>query len=206
MNFKAKIKIAQNHLEKNDPILGSVIKKYGDCTIKPHKDYYGELVSSIVSQQLSTKAASTIWQRVIDLFNGQVPSPQQLLIADNDKIRACGVSYQKINYMKDLAQHIIDGRLDMAHIATLPNSELSQQLTSVKGIGQWSADMFMIFSVGRLDILPVGDLGIKKGIMHLYNLKALPDALVMQKIAKKNGWSPYESVASWYIWKSLANK
>lgn len=206
MTFKQNLDIAEKYLTKNDLLLAKVIAKYKPCRIEPHGDYYGELVSSIVSQQLSTKAAATIWKRVLEVFGDKVPSPVQLAKADTERLRACGVSYQKIGYMKDLAEHILDGRLDMDHISGLPNQEVSEQLVAVKGIGQWSAHMFMIFSLGRLDILPVGDLGIKKGVQKLYGLKALPDAEAIKKVAHQNKWAPYESVASWYIWQNLDSK
>lgn len=206
MEHQKRLAAATAHLKSADPKLKPIIEKYGVCSIVPHKDYYAELVSSIVSQQLSTKAAATIWQRVLGVFDGKLPTPEQLVEADTEKLRACGVSYQKVSYMKDLAQHIIDGRLDMTHITSLPNEELTEQLVAVKGIGEWSAHMFMIFSLGRLDILPVGDLGIKKGIQLVYSLNELPDAQKIIEISEKNNWSPYESVASWYIWKSLDNK
>ncbi len=122
---------------------------------------------------------------------------------DDDKIRAIGCSYSKIGYMKDLAQHIIDERLDLAHIATLPNETVIEQLVAVKGIGEWTAHMFMIFSLGRLDILPTGDLGIRKAMQRVYDLAELPAPATMHKIAQKNHWKPYESVASWYLWKSI---
>lgn len=206
MTIQAQIKKAQIHLSQNDPLLSPVIDRYPVCTITPHNDYYSELVSSIVGQQLSVKAGDTIWGRVKALFGSQVPTPEELVKIDTEALRATGVSYAKAAYMKDLAEHIIDGRLDMDHLATLPNDKLIDQLTAVKGIGEWSAHMFMIFSLGRLDILPVGDLGIRKGIMELYGLNELPKPQAMADIAKRNNWTPYESVASWYIWKSLDNK
>jgi DNA-3-methyladenine glycosylase II len=205
MSYQDELKIAENQLAKNDSKLAVVIKKYSPCDLTRHSDHYGELVSSIVGQQLSTKAGSTIWRRVLDVFGGQMPTPEQLIKVDTEKLRACGVSYAKVGYMKDLAAHIIDGRLDMAHISTLPNEEILRELTAVKGIGNWSAHMFMIFSLGRLDILPVGDLGVRKGAMQLYNLKELPDAKTLEKLAAKNNWNPYESVAAWYLWQSLDN-
>ena len=178
---------------------------YGSCNIKPHSDHYGELVSSIVAQQLSSKAGAVIWQRVLGLFGGKMPTPQQLIDINADKVRACGVSYPKIGYMKDLAAHVLDGRLDLPHISTMPNEQLIEQLTAVKGIGDWSAHMFMIFGLGRLDILPVGDLGVRKAIMRLYKLKGLPDPAQIVAIANKYQWHPYESVAAWYLWQSLDN-
>lgn len=203
--FSARINQAELHLSQKDPLLAQVIKRYDPCTITPHTNHYGELVSSIVGQQLSEKAGATIWKRVLAVFDGKMPLPDQLLAEDTEVLRGCGVSYAKVSYMKDLAQHIIDGRLDMDHISTLPNDELIKQLTAVKGIGEWSAHMFMMFSLGRLDILPTGDLGIRKGMMRLYDLPELPKPAQMREIASANHWSPYESVASWYIWQSLDN-
>lgn len=203
MTFDQKLRQAEQHLSKNDKQLKQVIASIGPSRIKPHRDHYGELVGSIVGQQLSAKAGATIWRRVLDLFGGKMPTPQQLLKIDADEIRACGVSYPKIGYMKDLAQHILDGRLDLEHLSTVPNDQLIEQLTAVKGIGQWSAHMFMLFGLGRLDILPVGDLGIRKAIQNLYGLRELPDPEQIITIAAKNKWHPYESVAAWYLWQSL---
>jgi DNA-3-methyladenine glycosylase II len=205
MILDQKIRLAEKHLTKHDKKLAPGIKMYGPCHIEPHTDYYGELVSSIVGQQLSTKAGSTIWRRVLDLFGSKMPTPQQLIDINPDKVRACGVSYPKIGYMKDLAQHVLDGRLDLPHVSTMPNEQLIEQLTAVKGIGEWSAHMFMIFGLGRLDILPAGDLGVRKAITNLYSLKGLPDPATIVTIANKNHWHPYESVAAWYLWQSLDN-
>ncbi len=134
-----------------------------------------------------------------------MPTPKQLLAIDGQKLRDAGCSWSKVGYMKDLAQHILDKRLDLEHIATMPNDQLIEQLTAVKGIGEWSAHMFMIFGLGRLDVLPVGDLGVRKALMNTYKLRALPDPAACVTIANKNNWHPYESVAAWYLWKSLDN-
>lgn len=198
---------AEKYLAGKDPILKSLISRLEPCELNPHTDHYGELVSSIVGQQLSTKAAAAIWLRVLGLFSGQMPTPEQLIKIDDEKLRACGLSRPKVTYVKDLAQHVIDKRLDLEHIATMPNEQLIEQLTAVKGIGQWSAHMFMIFGLGRLDILPTGDLGIRKALMLNYGLAELPDSATCISIANENSWHPYETVASWYLWKSLdANK
>jgi|SRR5579862_1437521 len=205
MDFTKKLRKAEAHLTRNDVRLAQVIKSSKPCAIKPHTDHYGELVSNIVGQQLSTKAAYAIWQRVLDLFNGKMPTPAQLIKVDGQKLRDVGLSWNKVAYVKDIAEHILDGRLDMDHIAAMPNEQLIEQLTAVKGIGEWSAHMFMLFGLGRLDILPVGDLGIRKAIQNLYGLKTLPDPAQIITIAAKNKWHPYESVASWYLWQSLDN-
>ncbi|HET9850101.1 MAG TPA: DNA-3-methyladenine glycosylase [Candidatus Saccharimonadales bacterium] len=205
MSFEDKLRQAEKYLARRDKKLAPVIMASGPCRIAPHRDHYGELVGSIVGQQLSAKAGAVIWQRVLDLFGGKMPSPQKLIEMDADKIRAAGVSRPKIAYMKDLAQHIIDKRLDLDHIATMPNDQLIEQLTAVKGIGAWSAHMFMLFGLGRLDILPVGDLGIRKAISSLYGFKDLPTPEQIITVASANSWHPYESVASWYLWQSLDN-
>lgn len=205
MSFQQQLQTAAAHLSKQDARLAPVVASSGPCRIKPHKDHYGELVGSIVGQQLSTKAAAKIWQRVLDLFSGKMPAPQQLVNVDDQKLRDVGLSWAKVGYVKDLAAHVIDKRLDLEHISTMPNDQLIEQLTAVKGIGEWSAHMFMMFGLGRLDILPVGDLGIKKAIMNLYGLDKLPDPATIITIANQNNWHPYESVASWYLWQSLDN-
>jgi DNA-3-methyladenine glycosylase II len=205
MQFHKQLLIGQSHLAASDPIIKQLIARYGDCQIRPHQDYYSELVTSIVGQQLSIKAAAAIWQRILVLAGGQPPTPEQLIAADSEKLRSAGLSRPKIGYVKDLAQHIIDGRLDMDNIASLPNDQIIEQLTAVKGIGEWSAHMFMLFGLGRLDILPWGDLGIRKAAANLYGFGDLATKDDIVSIAKKYNWHPYESIAAWYLWKSLEN-
>ncbi|MBX4190743.1 DNA-3-methyladenine glycosylase [Candidatus Saccharibacteria bacterium] len=200
MTFNEQLRVAEQYLIKHDKKLAPVIKSSGPCRLKPHKDHYGELVGSIVGQQLSSAAADTIWRRVLDLFGGKMPTPEQLIKIDDQKLRDVGLSWAKVRYVKDLAQHILDGRLDLEHVSTMPNEQLIEQLTAVKGLGEWSAHMFMMFGLGRLDILPVGDLGVRKAMMLLYELDELPDSARMVTIANQNNWHPYESVASWYLW------
>lgn len=204
MAFKDDLTKAQKYLAANDPVLARVIKAYGPPELNPHGDHYKQLLGSIIGQQLSVKAAASIRGRVFDHFSGK-PTPQKLLAAEPDKLRSLGLSRAKVTYVKDLAQHIIDGRLDMVHVSTLPNDELIEQLVAVKGIGVWSAHMFMIFGLGRLDVLPVGDLGVRKAVMNLYNLRQLPSPERLKKLSKQNGWLPYESIAAWYLWRSLDN-
>lgn len=205
MSFDQQLLDAAEHLAKNDPKLAPVIRFSGPCRIRPHTDHYGELVGSIVGQQLSSVAAGTIWRRVLDLFDGKMPTPEQLIKIDDQKLRDVGLSWAKVRYVKDLARHILDGRLDLDHIATMPNNQIIKQLVAVKGLGEWSAHMFMIFGLGRLDILPTGDLGVRKAMMNLYGLQELPDPARMVTIANRYRWHPYESVAAWYCWQSLDN-
>ena len=205
MQFQKQLLTAQAHLATNDPVIADLIVRYGDCQIRPHTDYYSELVTSIVGQQLSIKAAAAIWQRIVVLAGGHAPTPKQLIDASFDDLRAAGLSGPKISYVKDLASRIEDGSLEIENITNLPNQEIIEQLTAVKGIGEWSAHMFMIFALGRLDILPYGDLGIRKAATVLYELPGLASREDLEAIEQSNKWQPYQSIASWYLWKSLEN-
>lgn len=205
-DFTKTLRNAQQSLQQRDPRLSLLITRYGDCAISPHTNYYEELAGSIISQQLSVKAAATIWKRFLDLYNGSMPTPEQIIATDIETIRGVGASYAKANYIKDLAAHIIDGELDLAHIATLDNEILITQLTAVKGIGEWSAHMFMIFCLGRLDILPWGDLGVRKSAQLVYDLPTLPSKTELITLSEANNWHPFESVVAWYLWKNLDNK
>jgi DNA-3-methyladenine glycosylase II len=166
-------------------------------------DAYGALLRSIVGQQLSTKAAATIYGRMLELFGGHAPTPKQLLEADPDTIRAAGLSRPKIAYLRDLAQHVEEGTLELERLPDLPDEEVSAQLTAIKGLGQWTADMFLMFHLGRPDVLPVGDQGIRRAVMVEYRLRKLPDAKRLEKLAKP--WRPHRTLACLYLWSSLDN-
>ena len=196
---------AIDHLSSRDPILAKVIAGYGQPTFTPHGNYYQALVDSIISQQLSVKAAASIEKRFKDSFGGDFPSPEQLLSRDIEQLRSLGLSRPKASYIQDLARKIIDGTVEFSTIDSLSNDEIIAELTKVKGIGEWTAHMFLLFCMGRGDILPVGDLGIRNGIKKLYNLDQIPTPDEVREIAAKYNWHPYESVASWYIWQSLDN-
>lgn len=199
--------VASEHLVKHDAILAAVINKAPLPNITPHKNYYQELVESIVSQQLSVKAAATIFKRFLELFeNSRFPSPEEIISIDTETLRGVGLSRQKAGYIKDLANKVIDGTVKFNHLDKLSNEEVISELTQIKGVGVWTVHMFLIFCMGRLDVLPVGDLGILNGIKKLYELPEKPDAITVEKIAHSNGWHPYESVACWYVWYSLDNK
>ena len=196
---------AAAYLAGHDRVLAPIIELVGPCTIRPHRDYYRELVDSIVSQQLSVKAAASIFQRFLDLFGGEFPSPEQILEKSVDDLRGVGFSAAKANYVRDLAQHIIDGKVTFDDFDDLTNEQIITRLTDVKGIGEWTVHMFLMFCMGRTDVLPYGDLGIRNGVQKLYNLKTLPGKVEIEKIAEENNWHPYESIASWYVWQSLKN-
>jgi DNA-3-methyladenine glycosylase II len=197
------IKAAITHLAQQDTVLAAAIKRAGPCTIRPHKNYYQELVDSIISQQLSIKAAATIFKRFKELFGGSFPTPEQILTKEIDELRSVGLSRGKAMYVRDLARHIVDGQLKFGHLDSLSNEEVIAELTAVKGIGEWTAHMFMMFCMGRLDVLAHGDLGIKNGVRKLYGLDHQPTALEVVDIAKQNHWHPYETVACWYVWHAV---
>lgn len=196
---------AINHLSKSDPHLMVLVEAYPKPEFEPHTNYYHELVDSIISQQLSVKAARTIEGRFKDLFDGDFPSPEQILEKDVEELRAVGLSRPKARYIQDLAMKILDGEVQFDTLDHLSNQEIIDELTKVKGIGAWTVHMFLMFCMGRLDVLPTGDLGIRNGVMKLYELKTVPEPSEIEAIATKNNWHPYESVASWYIWQSLDN-
>lgn len=199
------MKPALAHLAKHDAILAELIAVYPEPTFSPHTNYYHELVSSIISQQLSVKAARTIEGRFKDLFGGDFPSPEQILEKDIEEFRAAGLSRPKARYIQDLAMKIIDGTISFNAIDKLSNDEIIAKLTKVKGIGVWTVHMFLMFCMGRLDVLPTGDLGIRNGIAKLYTIDHAPGEAEVEFIAEQNNWHPYESVASRYIWLSLEN-
>lgn len=196
---------AAAHLSAADPVLAPVIRRVGLCTIRPNTDYYQELVDAIISQQLSVHAARSIGGRFRDLFGGSFPNPAQILTSDIETLRGIGFSRAKASYVLDLAQHVADGKVRFEHLDTLSNQEVIAELTAVKGIGEWTAHMFLMFCMGRTDVLPVGDLGIRNGIRKLYGLTDAPTPQQISELAQQNGWHPYESIASWYVWQSLDN-
>lgn len=199
--------LAAKHLATQDAQLTPIIAAAGLPTIRPHINYYQELVESIVSQQLSVKAAATILKRFVDLFpGGGFPTPEDILSKDIDELRSVGLSRQKGSYIQDLALKVIEGTVQFDHLDTLSNDEIVAELTQIKGVGVWTVHMFLIFCMGRLDVLPVGDLGIKNGIQKLYGLEVSPTPDDITRIARENNWHPYESAASWYVWHSLDNK
>ncbi|MBC7869101.1 DNA-3-methyladenine glycosylase 2 family protein [Candidatus Saccharibacteria bacterium] len=203
----ANLNLATKHLSNRDPILAVIIEGAGVATITPHKNYYQELVESIISQQLSVKAAATILKRFVGLFSSSgFPTPDQILEKDIEALRKVGLSRQKAGYIQDLARKVLDGTIRFNHLDGLSNEAVIAELTQIKGVGLWTVHMFLMFCMGRLDVLPVGDLGIKNGIKQLYGLANLPTADVIERIALENNWHPYESIASWYVWQSIDNK
>ena len=200
------LKSGAEHLKQVDPALRVVIESAPLPTFTPHTKYYQELVESIISQQLSVKAASTILKRFKELFSSDFPSPEEILDQDIETFRGVGLSRQKATYIQDLARKVLDGTVKFNHLDSLSNQEVIDELVQIKGVGVWTVHMFLMFCMGRLDVLPVGDLGIKNGIQKLYNLPERPDEARMLEIAQQNNWHPYETIASWYVWHLLDNK
>ncbi len=165
------------------------------------EDAYGSLVRTIIGQQLSTKAARSIYGRLTALFDGRPPTPEELLSTDEEPLRACGLSRPKVRYLRDLAERVISGELDLSSLHGLPDEEVIRQITAVKGLGRWSADMFLMFHLGRPDVLPVGDLGIRRAVERAYGLPALPDPDELRTLAAP--WRPECTLACLYLWESL---
>jgi DNA-3-methyladenine glycosylase II len=198
------------HLREADPALREVIDaveatgglgERGGRRVPAH-DHYGALLRSIVGQQLSTKAARAIYGRLLEHFGGTTPSPQAVLAADPEALRAAaGLSGAKVGFLRSLAEHVLDGSLELDRLDELSDEEVSGELTAVKGLGQWTADMFLIFHLQRPDVLAVGDLGIRRAVRLAYGLPDLPDPDELRRIGEP--WRPYRSVACRYLWRSL---
>lgn len=193
---------ATRHLKK-DPKLSKIIVNVGICKIKTTKNRYESLVEAIITQQLSSSAAKSISDRFRLLYSSRFPKPIDVIKTSDSKLKKTGLSEMKVSYIKDLSKKILSKELQLSKLRDLSDERVIEELIQVKGIGRWTAEMFLIFSLGRLDVLPVGDLGLKKGIMRLHNLEELPTEEKMKKIAEK--WRPYRTVATWYLWKSLKN-
>ncbi len=185
---------------KQDPKLSRIIDFVGEYQITKRNNHLAVLVESIISQQLATAAAVAIFTRFKKLYP-RFPTAKQILDTKNAKLREVGLSGMKIEYLKDLAQKIEDKKLRIKSLPKMADAEVIEHLTQVKGIGRWTAEMFLIFSLGRLDVLPSGDLGLRKGIQIAFSMDQLPKPKEVDEIGSR--WKPYRSAATWYLWKSL---
>ena len=194
---------AIDHLRERDPKLARIIDRIGSCDLTPRTGgtHFDALVRAIVYQQLSGKAAATIHGRVEGLYGGRPPTPQEILATDDERLRAAGLSWQKISYIRDLATKVVSGELATESLDAMPDDDVIASLVRVKGIGRWSAQMFLMFRLGRPNVLPDLDLGVQKGIQHAYRLASLPTPKDVLRIGER--WAPYASVASWYMWRLL---
>jgi DNA-3-methyladenine glycosylase II len=199
---------AVEHLRGSDDTLRAIIDGRGPLDLDARRrgrpeDPYGALLRSIVGQQLSVKAARSIYNRLTDQFGGTTPSPQALLGADPDTLRGAGLSRAKVNYLRSLAEHVLSGELELDRLEDLGDEEVEREVTAVKGLGTWTAHMFLIFHLGRPDVLPVGDLGVRRAVERAYGLEELPSAEELERLGER--WAPYRSLAALYLWESLDN-
>ena len=202
---------ARKALAAADPTMAALIERLGKLDIATRlrrrkeerpADAYGALLRAIVGQQLSTKAARTIYLRVLDLFGGTTPTPEQLLEASEEDLRACGLSGRKTEYVRDLARHVLSGELELDRLPDLDDEQVIEEIVAVRGLGRWTAEMFLLFHLQRPDVLSGGDLGIRKAIQVEYGLEEMPTPTRVLEIGEP--WRPHRSLASLYLWESLA--
>lgn len=200
---------AEAHLRSADTVLGALIDAVGpdglgDAGAGRPDDHYGALVRAIVGQQLSTKAARTIYGRLCDRFGGHTPTPAEILADDPEQLRTVGLSRAKASYLCSLAEHVVSGELELERFDAMPDDEVEAELVAVKGLGQWTAHMYLMFHLERPDVLPVGDLGIRRAVERAYGLPGLPDPARLTEIAEP--WRPHRTLACRYLWHSLDNE
>jgi DNA-3-methyladenine glycosylase II len=200
---------AEAHLRRADPVLGALLdavgaEALGDARAGRPDDHYGALVRAIVGQQLSTKAARTIYGRLTDRFDGHTPTPEQILADDPEQLRSVGLSRAKASYLRSLAEHVVSGQLELERFDALPDEQVEAELVAVKGLGQWTAHMYLMFHLQRPDVLPTGDLGIRRAVERAYGLEGLPDPAQLTEIAEP--WRPHRTLACRYLWRSLDNE
>jgi DNA-3-methyladenine glycosylase II len=192
---------AQRHLARRDPTLKRLIRTIGPCTLRHEPDRFASLVRAILAQQISTKAAAAIMARLVEAVAVTGMTPEAILRLSPRALRRVGLSASKARALADLAEKVSTGSVPLADLHELPDEEVIRQLLPVRGIGRWTAEMFLIFSLGRLDVLPVDDWGFRVGVQRQYDLPQPPDRIALTALAEP--WRPYRTVATWYIWRSL---
>ena len=196
--FSESIKTATVYLTQIDPVMASTIELIGPCTLQPDPDVFEALVDAIISQQISVKAADAIMARIRAALSDGLVTPDTLMPFDVDKLRTLGLSPQKARYIRNLLEHIASGELDLVQLTMLDDEAVISKLVEVKGIGRWTAEMILIFSLERLDVLPVDDLGFVEGVREAYALPARPTRKEM--LERGEQWRPYRTIATWYMW------
>ncbi|HXM88884.1 MAG TPA: DNA-3-methyladenine glycosylase [Candidatus Acidoferrum sp.] len=193
---------ARIHLSKADPILARIIAEVGPLGIQPRRERFQALARAIIFQQLAGAAANAIYGRFVALFpDAEFPTPEQVLAKTDAELRAVGLSEKKALYIKDLAAHIRDGKLDFHRFHRMTDEEIIEHLIMVKGIGRWTAEMFLMFNLGRPDVMPADDLGVQNAIKRHYRMRKRPNRKRLMKHAER--WRPYRTAAAWYLWRSL---
>ena len=190
---------ARKHLRRADPLMRRIVDRVGPFELQVRGTPYQSLLRAILYQQLAGAAASAIERRCLALFGDRVPEPQELLSTSPDELRATGVSRQKASYLHSLAEHCANGGLTQRSLSRASDEDVIEMVTEVKGIGRWTAEMLLIFCLGRPDVLPVDDLGIRRAMKDAYGLDSMPDPQTMLKIAEP--WRPYRSAGAWYLWR-----
>jgi DNA-3-methyladenine glycosylase II len=202
----------RNALAATDPTMAALIERIGEIDLETRLerraeerpgDAYGALLRAIIGQQLSTKAARTIYLRVLEIFDGKTPSPEELLEASTEDLRGAGLSGRKVEYLRDLASHVLSGELELDRLEELSDERAIEEIVAVRGLGRWTAEMFLLFHLQRPDILSGGDLGIRKAIQIEYGLEEMPSPEEAERLGER--WSPHRSLASLYLWESLHN-
>jgi 3-methyladenine DNA glycosylase/8-oxoguanine DNA glycosylase len=193
---------ATEHLKRADPVLAGIIETVGSCRLRIERGggHFSSLAEAILYQQITGKAASTIHRRLCALTGRKHPRPQDILAATDQQLRDVGLSRQKIRYFRDLSERALAG-MPLARLGRLPDDDVIETLTTVKGIGRWTAEIFLMFRLGRLDVLPVDDYGVRKAMQRAYRMRALPKPDRMRRVAEP--WRPYRSAACWYLWRSI---
>jgi DNA-3-methyladenine glycosylase II len=193
---------AERHLAKVDRRLAKIIRRVGPCTLAPRRDYFVALCKAVFNQQLSMKVAASLFNRFRDQFPARRPTPSLLLDAltrDPEFPRRCGLSRQKAVYLKDLSDHFVSNRIPTRKLCRMSDEEVIEALVAVKGVGRWTAEMFLMFVLNRPDVLPVDDLGLREGVRDIFELPKRPAP--KEVIAMCEHWKPYRSIATWYVWR-----
>ncbi len=193
------IKQAVIHLGKHDPVLGSIIKKHGPCEMSATRNYFQLMMGTVISQQLSTKAAKSIYNRLVDTLGGK-PRPRHVLAATDQQLRDVGLSRSKVTFVKNVAEVFSTRRMGPKTFARLSDDQVIEKLTAIKGIGEWSAHIFLMFALNRLDVFPVGDLGLRNAMVKAYKLRKNPSLKRLHRIG--DAWRPYRTIGSLYLWRS----
>lgn len=202
---------ARTALAASDPVMAAIVERMGDLSVAERNrrrglaavDAYGMLLRTVVGQQVSVKAAAAIYKRVLELFGGATPAPAALLEVEPERLREAGLSGRKVEYVRDLAAHVVSGKLELERFEQMPDDEVAAEITAVRGFGEWSAQVFLMFHLERPDVLPVGDLGIRRAVQVEYGLDELPERDELLAIAEP--WRPHRTLASVYLWETLRN-
>jgi DNA-3-methyladenine glycosylase II len=194
---------ARRHLSRRDVVLKRLIRAVGPCTLQTNDDHFAILARSIIAQQISTTAAIAISTRVVKALGRGGLRPKNILVADDVSLRQAGLSVNKLASLRDLAEKCAGGQVPLRKLRDMDNEAVIEALIPIRGIGRWTAEMFLMFSLGRLDVLPVGDYGLRAGVQKHYELDDIPDKTALTELAEP--WRPYRSVGTWFIWRSLGN-